>query len=70
VLRKLTFLRWFSTLSKTKAAEWSLFYPYLTKQQKFEVEIKIEEGYFEYGYFELENCNFEKQSGELKANLT
>jgi len=29
--------------------------------------IKIEEGYLEYGNFEFENCNFEKQSGELKT---
>ncbi len=31
---------------------------------------QIEEGYFEYGNFKFENCNFEKQSGELKAKLT
>jgi len=31
------------------------------------VDKKIEEGYFEYGIFEFENGNFEKQSGELKT---
>jgi hypothetical protein len=47
----------------------SLFLDYIwhVLRGRVHYELRIEEGYFEYGNFKFENGYFEKQIGELKA---